>query len=63
MNNFLLTMKTVMASHSSPFWMTLPQANALDAKVRKGEKSSVVVYYCRVAIKSDIKKPMTSLCP
>jgi len=35
-NNFLLTMRTVMAGHSSPFWMTLPQANALDAKVRKG---------------------------
>jgi len=44
-NNFLLTMRTVMAGHSSPFWMTLPQANALDAKVRKGEKSAVVVYY------------------
>ncbi len=44
-NNFLLAMRTVMAGHSSPFWMTLPQANALGAKVRKGEKSSVVVYY------------------
>lgn len=44
-NNFLLTMRTVMAGHSSPFWMTLPQANALDAKVRKSEKSAVVVYY------------------
>ena len=44
-NNILLTMRTVMAGHSSPFWMTLPQANALEAKVRKGEKSSVVVYY------------------
>lgn len=44
-NNFLLTMRTVMAGHSSPFWMTLPQANALSAKIRKGEKSSVVVYY------------------
>jgi len=42
-NNFLLTMRTVMAGHSSPFWMTIPQANALGAKVRKGEKSSVVV--------------------
>ena len=44
-NNFLLTMRTVMAGHSSPFWMTLPQANALGATIRKGEKSSVVVYY------------------
>jgi antirestriction protein ArdC len=25
--------------------MTVPQANALDAKIRKGERSSVVVYY------------------
>ena len=44
-NNFLLTMRTLMAGHSSPFWMTIPQANALGAKVRKGEKSSLVVYY------------------
>ncbi|WP_258953946.1 ArdC family protein, partial [Cognatishimia activa] len=44
-NNFLLTMRTVMAGYSSPYWMTIPQANALGAKVRKGEKSSVVVYY------------------
>jgi ParB family chromosome partitioning protein len=33
-NNFLLTVRTVMAGHSSPFWMTLLQANALDAKGR-----------------------------
>lgn len=44
-NNFLLTMRTLMAGYSSPFWMTIPQANGLDAKVRKGEKSSAVVYY------------------
>lgn len=44
-NNFLLTMRTVIAGYASPFWMTMPQANALGAKVRKGEKSSVVVYY------------------
>ena len=44
-NNFLLTMRTLMAGYGSPFWMTVPQANALDARIRKGEKSSVVVYY------------------
>lgn len=44
-NNFLLTMRTVMAGYTSPFWMTVPQANTLGAKIRKGEKSSVVVYY------------------
>ncbi|MFT6253689.1 ArdC-like ssDNA-binding domain-containing protein, partial [Sulfitobacter sp.] len=44
-NNFLLTMHTVMARYTSPFWMTVPQANSLEAKIRKGERSSVVVYY------------------
>ncbi len=44
-NNFLLTMRTVMAGYTSPFWMTVPQANTLGAKIRKGERSSVVVYY------------------
>lgn len=44
-NNFLLTMRTQLSGYASPFWMTIRQANALDAKVRKGEKSSVVVFY------------------
>jgi len=44
-NNFLLTMRTMMMEYTSPFWMTVPQANTLGAKIRKGEQSSVVVYY------------------
>jgi len=44
-NNFLLTMRTMMAGYTSPYWMTLRQANELDAKIIKGSKSSVVVYY------------------
>ena len=44
-NNFLLTMRTLMAGYTSPYWMTLRQANAMEAKVIKGSKSSVVVYY------------------
>ncbi|EPX78533.1 putative antirestriction protein [Litoreibacter arenae DSM 19593] len=44
-NNFLLTMRMQHAGYASPFWMTIRQVNALEAKVRKGEKSSVVVYY------------------
>ena len=44
-NNFLLTMRTMMAGYTSPYWMTLKQANDLDAKVIKGSKSSIVVYY------------------
>ena len=52
-NNFLLTMRTVMAGYTSPFWMTVPQANNLGAKIRKGERSSVVVYYGQSRTQSD----------
>jgi hypothetical protein len=55
-NNFLLTMRTVMAGYTSPFWMTVPQANALDAKIRKGERSSVVVYYGQSRSQTDDDK-------
>ena len=44
-NNFLLTMRTLMAGYVSPYWMTLRQANELGAKVIRGSKSSVVIYY------------------
>lgn len=44
-NNFLLTMRTVVGGFASPYWMTLRQANELDAKITKGSRSSIVVYY------------------
>lgn len=44
-NNFLLTLRTVMAGYASPYWMTFAQAKTFGANVRKGEKSSLVVYY------------------
>ncbi|WP_299155068.1 zincin-like metallopeptidase domain-containing protein [uncultured Tateyamaria sp.] len=44
-NNFLLTMRTMVAGYSSPYWMTMRQANEMDAKIRKGEKSALVVFY------------------
>ncbi|WP_282128014.1 ArdC family protein [Roseobacter litoralis] len=44
-NNFLLTMRTLMGGYTSPYWMTLRQANELDARIIKGSKSSVVIYY------------------
>ena len=44
-NNFMLTMRTLMVGYTSPYWMTLRQANELDAKIIKGSRSSVVVYY------------------
>jgi antirestriction protein ArdC len=53
-NNFLLTMRTMMAGYTSPYWMTLRQANELDAKIIKGSKSSVVVYYGTVERGRDV---------
>ncbi|MDO5757326.1 MAG: zincin-like metallopeptidase domain-containing protein [Rhodobacterales bacterium] len=44
-NAFLLGLRSAMAGYSSPYWMTFNQAKALDACVKKGSKSSVVVYY------------------
>ena len=44
-NNFLLTMRTSLMGYASPYWMTLRQANELEAHIRKGETSSVVIYY------------------
>lgn len=44
-NNFLLTMRTLIHGYTSPYWMTMRQANALEARIRKGEASSVVVFY------------------
>ena len=44
-NAFLLGLRAGMAGHGSPYWMTFKQAKDLGASVRKGEKSSLVVYY------------------
>ena len=44
-NAFLLGLRATMMGYSSPYWMTFAQAKALDASVRKGERSSLVVYY------------------
>ena len=44
-NAFLLGLRAAMTGYSSPYWMTFKQAKDLGASVRKGAKSSVVVYY------------------
>ena len=44
-NSFLLSMRTMVHGYSSPYWMTMKQANDLGARVIKGQRSSVVVYY------------------
>lgn len=40
-NTFLLA----MARRSTPYWLTLKQANALDGSVKAGEKGSPIVYF------------------
>ena len=44
-NAFLLGLRASMMGYTSPYWMTFAQVKGLDAHVRKGERSSLVVYY------------------
>lgn len=44
-NVFWLWMVADMCGYSSPYWMTYAQANKLDAQVRKGEKSTIAIFY------------------
>ncbi len=52
-NAFLLGLRAAVTGYSSPYWMTFKQAKALDACVKKGSKSSVVVYYGTAGKKGD----------
>jgi antirestriction protein ArdC len=43
-NVLALWMQAMASGYASPIWMTFKQALALGARVRKGEKGSLVVY-------------------
>lgn len=45
MNVFWLWMVADMCGYTSPFWMTYNQAKSLGAQVRKGEKSTIAIFY------------------
>ena len=45
MNVFWLWMVADMCGYASPYWMTYNQAKALGAQVRKGEKSTIAIFY------------------
>jgi len=45
MNVFWLWMVADMCGYSSPYWMTYNQARKLGAQVRKGEKSTIAIFY------------------
>jgi antirestriction protein ArdC len=44
-NTFMLGLKAMSCGYASPYWMSFNQALELGAAVRKGEKSTPVVYY------------------
>ena len=45
MNVFWLWMVADMCGYASPFWLTYNQAKSLGAQVRKGEKSTIAIFY------------------
>lgn len=45
MNCFWLWMVADMCGYTSPFWMTYRQAQELGGQVRKGEKSTIAIFY------------------
>ena len=45
MNVFWLWMVADMNGYASPYWMTYVQANKLGGQVRKGEKSTIAIFY------------------
>jgi antirestriction protein ArdC len=45
MNLLLLQLAATEKGYNDPRWMTLKQANRQDAKVRRGEKSTVIEYW------------------
>lgn len=45
MNVFWLWMVADLCGYSSPYWMTYNQAKSLGAQVKKGEKSTIAIFY------------------
>ena len=45
MNVFWLWMVADICGYASPYWMTYNQAKTLGAQVRKGEKSTIAIFY------------------
>jgi antirestriction protein ArdC len=45
MNTFWLWMVADICGYASPYWMTYAQANKLGGQVRKGEKSTIAIFY------------------
>ncbi|MEL6426920.1 MAG: zincin-like metallopeptidase domain-containing protein, partial [Pseudomonadota bacterium] len=58
-NAFLLSLRAMMQGYTSPTWMTFKQAKELGGHVRKGERSSLVVYYGTGGSKADASESVS----
>src|SRR5262245_47848257 len=52
-NVFLLLAVAMENEYESPFWLTFNQAKERGGKVRKGEKSTMVVFWKRILVDDD----------
>lgn len=52
-NVFLLNMIAASRGYSSPFWGTFKKITELGGQVRKGEKSTTVIFWKRLLVKDD----------
>lgn len=50
-NQLLLQLTAEAAGYTSPYWLTFKQAKALGGQVRKGERSTMVVFWRRWEVK------------
>jgi antirestriction protein ArdC len=54
-NVFLLACTAMTQGYASPYWVTFKQAKAKGGSVRKGEKSSLVVFWKKLETRKDAK--------
>jgi antirestriction protein ArdC len=52
-NQWLLTITAMRNGYADPYWVTFKGAEKLGGKVRKGEKSTMVVFWKRILVKDD----------
>ncbi len=53
-NQFLLSLTAMSNGYNSPWWVTYKQAKKLGGQVRKGEKSTMVVFFKPMVIEEEV---------
>ena len=58
-NILLLEVASMFGKYSSPYWMTLKQANSLGGRIKPGEESTIVTFWTQLTVKGkdDDEKP------